>query len=40
MVSIHAPRAGGDAAIGGISVEYSVSIHAPRAGGDRAIVTA
>ncbi len=34
-VSIHAPRAGGDAAYAYPLARGGVSIHAPRAGGDK-----
>ena len=34
MISIHAPREGGDSLAGGICCEIIISIHAPREGGD------
>ena len=34
IISIHAPRAGGDAALGEMQWLRLISIHAPRAGGD------
>ena len=34
MISIHAPRAGGDLTVWVIRFGLSISIHAPRAGGD------
>ena len=34
MISIHAPREGGDLTISVICTELAISIHAPREGGD------
>ena len=34
-ISIHAPRAGGDAELKGLIDAIEISIHAPRAGGDK-----
>ena len=35
MISIHAPREGGDHQLKALEYLYSISIHAPREGGDR-----
>ena len=34
MISIHAPREGGDLVLGWLWGDYDISIHAPREGGD------
>ena len=37
LISIHAPREGGDSELGGGDCHMGISIHAPREGGDTAV---
>ena len=39
MISIHAPREGGDKMQSGAAVQCAISIHAPREGGDEPVLT-